>query len=232
MRLSNEEPVGGWTGTVAAAAKLTTLPDAQRFGTSIAIDGNTVLVGDPAYANSVGAAYVYILRRGPHTIPISAALTPSDAGGNFGYSVSISGRTIAIGAVTNNSIAGAVYVFAQPAGGWTNMTQTAELSLPPSGRTALGSSVAVSGNVVLSGATGDTIGHNADQGAVFGYLRPPGGWVDTSMPNLSVTGSDSTANDEFGYSVALSGKTAVVGAPFHAVNGNAEQGAAYIFGAQ
>jgi len=226
------EPAGGWTGIVEPAASLATPPGAERFGTSIAIDGSTVVVGDPAYANSVGAAYVYILHTGPHTIPISATLNPSDAGGNFGGSVSISGNTVATGAVTHNSIAGAVYVFVKPPGGWTDMTQTAELSLPPSGRTALGGSVAISGNIVLAGATGDTIGHNADQGAVFAYVKPPGGWADTLMPNLSVTGSDSTANDEFGYSVALNGTTAVIGAPFHTVNGNAQEGAAYVFGEQ
>jgi hypothetical protein len=111
------------------------------------------------------------------------------------------------------------------------MTQTAELTVPATG-TALGYSVAISGSVIISGAVGDTIGHNADQGAVFGYLKPPGGWVDTSTPNLSVTGSDSTANHEFGYSVALSGTTAVIGAPFHAVNRNVMQGAAYVLGAK
>jgi len=118
----------------------------------------------------------------------------------------------------------------KPPTGWTDTIQTAELTLLPSGRTALGASVAISGNIVLAGATGDTVGHNADQGAVFAYLKPPGGWVNTSAPNFSVTGSDSTANDEFGYSVAFSGTTAVIGAPFHAVNNNAGQGAAYVFG--
>ena len=112
------------------------------------------------------------------------------------------------------------------------MTQTAELTVPTTQEILLGDSVAISGNTIIAGAKQDTIGHNADQGAVFGYLKPPGGWVDTSMPNLSVTGSDSTAGDNFGYSVALSGITAVIGAPFHAVNGNAMQGAAYVFGAK
>jgi hypothetical protein len=106
------------------------------------------------------------------------------------------------------------------------MTQTAELSLPPSGRTALGASVAISGKLALAGATGD----NGDQGAVFGYLEPPGGWVNSSTPKFSVTGSDSTAGDQFGYALSFDGTTAIVGAPFHAVNGNADQGAAYVLG--
>jgi hypothetical protein len=227
-----QRPAGGWTGTVAAVASLVPPPGANRFGNSIAIDGGTVVVGDSELNSFVGAAYVYLLQRGLRKIPVTAMLTASDGGGLFGTSVAVNGGTVAVGSPSHNLGGGAVYVFVKPPSGWTDMTQTAELSLPPSGGTALGYSVAISGNIIISGAVGDTIGHNADQGAVFAYLKPPGGWVDTSMPNLSVTGSDSTTNDEFGYSVALSGKTAVIGAPFHAVNGNVDQGAAYVFGAK
>jgi hypothetical protein len=56
--------------------------------------------------------------------------------------------------------------------------------------------------------------------------------VNTSTPNVLVTGSDSAANDQFGWSVSLSRTTAVIGAPFHAFDGNANQGAAYVFGEQ
>jgi len=52
------------------------------------------------------------------------------------------------------------------------------------------------------------------------------------MPNLSVTSSDGASGDGFGEAVALSGTFGVIGAPQHAVNGNTEQGAAYIFGEQ
>jgi hypothetical protein len=227
-----QRPAGGWAGTVAPAASLVPPPGANRFGNSIAIDGGTVVVGDSELNSFVGAAYVYLLQRGLRKIPVTAMLTASDGGGLFGTSVAVDGNTVAVGSPSHNLGGGAVYVFVKPPGGWADMTQTAELDLPPSGGAALGYSVAISGNVIISGAVGDTIGHNADQGAVFGYLKPPGGWADTSMPNLSVTGSDSTANDEFGYSVALSGTTAVIGAPFHAVNGNVDQGAAYVFGAK
>jgi len=104
--------------------------------------------------------------------------------------------------------------------------------VPTTQKTLLGYSVCTFGNTVLTGAPLDTIGNNASQGAVFAYLKPPSGWANSSTPNLSVTGSDSTTGDNFGYVVALSGTTAVIGVPFHAVNGNAMQGAAYVFGEQ
>lgn len=46
-----------------------------------------------------------------------------------------------------------------------------------------------------------------------------------------LTASDGAADDSFGYSVAVSGKTAVVGAPYHQVGSNADEGAAYVFAA-
>jgi hypothetical protein len=226
-----EEPATGWANTSEPTAVLAIPEGESYFGTSIAVSGNTVVVGDPYYRNSNGqldgGAFVYILRSGPHTIPISATLTASTAGvADFGISVGISGNTIVSGANGTNSLAGAVYVFMRPTGGWTSMTQTAELTLPTSGETSLGYSVAIVGNIILAGAPVD----NSDQGAVFGYLEPPGGWVNSSTPKFSVTGSDSTAGDQFGYALSFDGTTAIVGAPFHAVNGNADQGAAYVFG--
>jgi hypothetical protein len=226
-----QRPVGGWSGTVAHTASLEPPPNEGIFGTSLAIEGNTVVVGAPGSSQG-GAAYVYFLQPGPHKITPSAALTNSEleGGGYLGYSVAVSGDTIAAGTYLYGSDTGAVYVFEKPPGGWTNMTQTAILTIPPSGEVEVGYSVAMAGNLILAGAPRDPIGQNEAQGAAFVYQRPTGGWVNTSQPNLSLIGSDSTANDEFGYSVALTGTTAVIGAPFHSVDGNATQGAAYIFG--
>ncbi len=128
-------------------------PDgAQRFGSSIAIGGNTVVVGDPEYGNFVGGAFVYVLRAGQHTVPVAARLSASDASIQLGFSVGISGNTIAIGAIGNNSFAGAVYVFVRPPTGWTSMTQTAELTVPTTQEILLGNSVAISGNTIIAGA--------------------------------------------------------------------------------
>jgi hypothetical protein len=224
-----ERPAGGWAGTVGSAASLEPPTGSNRFGNSIAIEGDTVVVGDPFLNLGAGAAYVYLLRRGPYKIPVSATLTASDGGGMLGYSVAVSGDTVVAGAFAHNSYVGAAYVFLKPPGGWTNTTQTAELTVGVTSRADVGFSVAIAGNTILAGAP-DAIGQNGDQGATFVYLKPAAGWVNTFEPNLSVTGSDSAASDAFGYSVSLSGKTAVIGAPFHAVEGNANQGAAYVFG--
>jgi hypothetical protein len=222
------EPASGWTSLSKPTASLVTPPAAGFFGISIAISGNTVVVGSPF--GGPAAAYIFLLATGQKKIQPTATLTPSDAtGDSFGGSVGISDNTVVVGAADQNS-AGAAYVFVKPAGGWTDTTQTAELSVVTTQDIALGGSVAIFGDVTLAGAPADFIGHSPLQGAVFGYLQPPGGWVNTSTPKGSFTGSDSAARDEFGFSVALTGVTAVIGAPFHAVNGKPTQGAAYVFG--
>lgn len=55
-------------------------------------------------------------------------------------------------------------------------------------------------------------------------------WANTSAPNLSRTSSDGAAGDGFVQLISLSGTSIIIGAPHHAVNGNANQAVAYIFG--
>jgi FG-GAP repeat len=53
--------------------------------------------------------------------------------------------------------------------------------------------------------------------------------VDPYVQQAQLTSSDGAADDEFWLTVAVSGDTAVVGAPGHKVGGNAAQGTAYVF---
>ncbi|TMK58090.1 MAG: hypothetical protein E6G60_16175, partial [Actinobacteria bacterium] len=106
------------------------------FGISVAVSGNTAVVG--SYKNDVGsktdqgAAYVFVK---PPTgwggaLTETAKLTASDGAPLdwFGYSVSIAGDTIAVGA-PNAANRGAVYVFRQPASGWAGtLMETARLT--------------------------------------------------------------------------------------------------------
>lgn len=71
------------------------------FGSSVAIDGNTVVVGAPCHANLTGEAYVFVRPNGGWgSMTQTARLTASDGtiGDGFGVSVSISGNTIIVGA--------------------------------------------------------------------------------------------------------------------------------------
>ena len=126
---------------------------------------------------------------------------------------------------------GGAYVFVEPASGWTNSTETAKLTAnDPANGDELGTSVSISGTVVLVGAPEANVGNNLDQGAVYAFVKPAGGWVTTSSYAVKLVSSDGAQGDEFGFSVCVSGTTGVVGAIGATVNGNIEQGAAYLFG--
>jgi hypothetical protein len=130
----------------------------DHFGSAISIssDANTVVVGASMMGNGgPGSAYVFT-RSGSSWIQ-AAELTASDgaAGDLFGNSVSISGNNVVVGAYGEMSNQGAAYVYAKPAGGWTNMTQTTKLTASDAAAGAdFGDDMAVSisGNTLVAGA--------------------------------------------------------------------------------
>jgi hypothetical protein len=227
------EPPGGWVSTTEPTA---TLAPSSGFevGHAVAMSGNTVVAGE-ANTGNFEKAYVFVEPPGGwvSTTEPTATLTASDENfiDGFGSSVAISGNTIAIGSPGHGAGGkpGAAYVFIEPPTGWADMTQTAELNVQTGQILELGTSVAVWGNVVLVGAPWDIIGTNDEQGAVYGYTKPASGWVNSTSPNGSVTAKPGMAQERFGDSIATSGKTFVVGAPY---DGGALQGAVYIFAVQ
>lgn len=92
-----------------------------------------------------------------------------------------------------------------------------------------GWSVAISGDTVVVGAVLDDIGANADQGSAYVFVKPVGGWMNMTQ-TAKLTASDGAAGDGFGFSVAVSGDTAVVGASGDTIGANTDQGSAYVFG--
>ena len=202
------------------------------FGNSIAVSGNTVVVGAPQHtvgSNSTqGAAYVFVQSGG--TWSGQAELTASDGGAfdEFGSSVAVNGSTVVVGAgwrtVGSNNSQGAVYVFVESGGTWS---QQAELTAPDGGAyNYFGRSVALSGSTIVVGAPGyPTTGSNVAQGAAYVFTQNGTNWSQQAK----LTASDGVAYDEFGFSVAVSGSTALLGAPCHPAVGLCGPGAAYVF---
>ena len=145
---------------------------------------------------------------------------------DLGFAAAISGDTIVLGAPGAGNFKGAGYVFVKPVSGWTGMTETAQLRASNATMDdSFGQSAAISGNVVVLGAPGAVVGTNQGQGAAYVFLKPQTGWKTTSRFNAELTASDGTANDGFGLSAGVSGRTIVTGAV-----GNNHPGAAYVFG--
>jgi hypothetical protein len=224
------EPEGGWEKRIYQPSANLILPGVSGSPFSLAISGDTIVAGSPGNYGE-GTVYVYVEPTGGWTGNISPTATLIASNGNvddrLGFSVAIYGNTIVAGAPGVNQQRGAVYVFQEPAGGWQDMFETAELQAPDS--IELGLSVGVAGDGILGGAPYTTVGFNQAQGAAYLYAKPKGGWKNTSTFTAELTAPDGAPGDEFGISVGLIGATAVVGAPDATVGSNLYQGAAYVF---
>jgi hypothetical protein len=200
------------------------------FGYAVSVSGNTAVIGtylDDDAAADAGCAYVFKKVGGVWTE--IAKLTASDAVANhwFGYSAAISGDVIVVGAYRDNGDQGAAYVFEQPVSGWVSMTETAKLTASDGvGLDKFGLSVAVSGDQIVIGASEDD-DNGANSGSVYVFEKPVSGW-ETMTETAKLTSSDGNGSDLFGYSVAISGSTIVVGAHLQD-QGGVDAGAAYIF---
>ena len=179
------------------------------FGSSVAISGNTVVVGAHGVNSSAGAAYVFT--RSGTTWTQQQALTSGDAGAlQFGSSVAVSGDSAVVGAPSANSNAGAAYVFTRSGTTWTHQQR---LVASDGAAGYYFGTVAIDGDTAVVGA----FGHNAT------YVFTRSGTVWTQQQKL--TASDAAVGDDFGYSVGVSADTAVIGNEGH----NSGEGSAYVF---
>jgi hypothetical protein len=220
-------------GTWSQQAELTASDGAtfDQFGSSVALNGSTVVVG--ASARTVGSnnaqGAVYVFTQSGTSWSQQAELTASDGANNnyFGFSIALSGSTLVVGAtgypaVGSNVAQGAAYVFVESGGTWS---QQAELTASDGAAyDELGYSVALSGSTVVAGAPCHSVNYVC-QGATYVFVENGGTWSQQA----ELTASDGGGNDDFGWSVALSDSTVAVGAPHHMIGSNITQGAAYVF---
>ncbi|MFQ5424381.1 MAG: thrombospondin type 3 repeat-containing protein [Phycisphaerae bacterium] len=218
------------SGTVwSQAAKLTAADAAagDQFGESVAISGDTVVVGarfDGDAGAKSGSAYVFV--RNGATWTQQAKLTASDAASMdfFGESVALSSDTIVVGASGNDdggSNSGSAYVFVRNGAVWTQQAK-----LLPADATAndqFGRSVAIDGGTVLIGARFDDDGA-VNSGSAYVFTHSGTTWTQAT----EFKAGDAAANDLFGESVAIKGDSLVVGA-FHDDDAGASSGSAYLF---
>ncbi len=198
------------------------------FGTSVAIDGDRIVVGafgDQNAGNFAGAAYVFV-RVGTKWTP-EAKLTGSEnsAVDQFGISVAIKGDTIVCGAFGNSdgnqSEVGSAYVFRRIDGLW-HEEQELTASDGASGA-RFGLAVAMDDDTVVVGADGDSeLGFFS--GAVYVFTFDGSNWSQ----QLKLHAQDARAGASFGFHLAIDGDTMVVGAVQDEVGAHT-LGAAYIF---
>jgi trimeric autotransporter adhesin len=92
-----------------------------------------------------------------------------------------------------------------------------------------GESVAISGKTIVVGTPNYTVAStNREQGAAYVFTMPSSGWAN-AVQTAVLKATRGQAEELFGHSVAVSGDTIVVGAPFREVGEHTGQGAAYLF---
>jgi MYXO-CTERM domain-containing protein len=199
----------------------------DQFGFAVAIAGDTVVVGaigDDDVGSNAGSAFVFT--RAGVTWSQQAKLLAADgaASDSLGIAVAVVNDTAVIGSYLDDDLgadSGSAYVFTRAGVTWTQQAKLlASDGLPGDN---FGRSVAVVGDTVLVGAYNDD-DNGLSSGSAFVFTRAGVTWSQQAK----LLASDGVASDNFGFSVALSGDTAVVGARYDDDNGT-DSGSAYAF---
>ncbi len=237
---------GVWTQE--AYLKASNAATTDNFGISVAIDGDTIVVGavqEDSNATGVGgsqandsasnsgAAYVFRRNGGAWTQEAYLKASNTAANDNFGRSVAIHGDTVAVGALAadfgGQNDAGVVYVFVRNGGVWTPQATLTAANFGTNDN--FGRSVAVWDDTLIVGAPsedGNGTGVNPpnnnnanNTGAAYVFVRNQTSWTQEAYLKPSVIAT----NDAFATSVSLHEDTAVIGSPSEdsnatGVNGN------------
>jgi choice-of-anchor B domain-containing protein len=190
---------GGWTQQAALEAEDGSVGDS--FGAALDVSGSTLVVGAP----SVGAAYVFQRQDGSWTQTARLAPAEADSAESYGGSVAFADGQVFVGAQASQKAqmddAGAVYVYEQQDGSWTEATALSSSEVP--GGSGFGSALMASPDHLLVSAP------QQEGGAVVAFRRDGETWNEVQTLQASNLGSSA----RFGSSLEWMGDTALVGAP-------------------
>ena len=236
------------TWSPLASSSLAPPATSARFGAAVAVAGDRIIIGAPGESEDIagqtavarGAAYIYardattgswsLEQRMP--LPSSLPL----AGARFGSSIAFDGTTLVVGAPTRSTatalLVGSAYIFRRTGSGATPWQLEQALDAPVERRAAFGSSLGVSGDIVLVGAPLDDP-LTGDRGGVYTYRYDPtqssgGRWV-WQPGALTIAGIPSGAR--FGATLLYRGNQLIVGAPAETIGTIVQAGAVYAFDA-
>lgn len=228
------DPNSVWTQT-STLSPATALAG-MGFGASVSFAGDIVVVGAPGSPGTASAGEVYVFESNGNANvewTQSAVLTIADgaAGDQFGLAVAIDGSDIVVGAAGSDALgldSGIAYTFSRTAGGGTWVQATTLRAADPSPGANFGVSVAISGNTVVVGASGDSaIASSA--GAAYVFERTDQAFADWSQIS-KLAPEDGRAGDLFGFrgAIAITGGMIAVGS-IGSDAGGLDAGAVYLF---
>ena len=201
------------------------------FGYAVSLDDGTAIISashddeDGPYSGSV-----YVFERDADGIWVQTAkLTPSDgeAGNEFGRDVALRGGVLVVGAPVDDDLgtaSGSAYIFERNnSGGWVEVAKL--LASDGGGLQGFGGWVATNGTTALISAT-QAHGKEHHAGAVYVFER---GTDDRWAETQKITASDGRVGDAFGWSVAVDGTTALIGAALDTQFQEDDIGSVYVF---
>lgn len=252
-----------WNQILKASAgdrsvQTSTLRQAEdRFGYAVSVDGNFAVVGipfedeDSSELNTIsdaGSAAILYFNGTEWTQIQKITAGNRNTSDNFGYSVSISGDCILVGAPyededtidghTVNS-SGSAYIFKRGIGGTNTWGMLRKITAPFRAATDFfGFSVAIHGDYAIVGAYNEDENSNesaslTNSGSAYIFKKNNGG-TDHWGFLKKITANDRGNYDLFGYAVSISDNHVIIGAfhESHDVNGSSNlvnSGSAYIF---
>ena len=231
------KPADGWAGTLTQNATLTASDTTGDFGTSVALSGDTAVVG-----SSQNKVYVFEKPGGGWADMIQTAEL-TDPGtvlyyDFFGLAVATNGDTVVVGApqttVGGHYQQGEAYVYAKPGAHWTNMPNAnakllGTFAISYANSCDFGFNAAVDGDTIAVSAATGGINQDGQKGAIYLFQKPVGGWsgtlTSTDMVTYHPTGVKS---EDYGLGFAMTGQVLLAGAPGAQVDSNANQGVVYV----
>ena len=238
------EMTGDVSSSYTQVAKLTADDGASgdKFGISVSIDGDTIVIGarnDDDNGGESGSAYVFTRDTAGDLASgwtqVAKLVADDGAGGDFfGNRVSINGDTIVIGADHSDNMGtdhGSAYVFTRDTAGdlASAWTQVAMLTADDGAHNdKFGNSVSVDGDTIVIGAWHDD--DNGDNtGSVYVFTRDTAGDLASGWTQVAkLTADDAAGYDQFGDIVSVDGDTIVIGA-FTKDDMGDSSGSAYVF---
>lgn len=186
----------------------------DRFGRAVAISGATIVVGAPGRdgtgtSDNRGGAYVWV--RSSTTWTEQAQLGPlvPVPEGAFGVSVALDLDTAVVGTAVPTTTSGYADVFLRSGTLWVPQQRLQGSDTAPGD--TFGRSVALLADTLVVGAPSDDTPSGADAGSAYVFVRL--GFGSNWIQQQRLAARDAQAGDQFGWDVALSGSTALVGAP-------------------
>ncbi len=197
------------------------------FGWAVVVEGDTAVIGAPAdddMGDDSGSAYVFTRSGSTWTEQDKVTAPDGVSMDHFGSAVALSGDTAVVGSVEDDDMgvdSGSLYVFTGSGSSWTQQAKVT--ASDGEAGDYFGGRVSLSGETLVVGAYGnDDLGSNA--GSAYVLTRTGSTWAEDTV----LTAPDGAPGDCFGWAVAVSGDTAVIGAPGDDDRG-IDSGSAYAF---